>query len=219
MTNGAKKSQKGRGGVGVSLHKQELFKKFIDFYAMPDPDKCAEFDIPFDEKKGKYERVPTQIDFAKKYGLARETLSRWKNRIDFIPAVERQQKGWGLEKIPNVMAALYRRCLRFGISSDVELYLAYYANWDRKQVIKLTGEKYDLDDLRSLVALLPEDRQKAFYATISNIIRETEIYGQRAEVSEYGPAQSGSDPQNVRGYAHTALALPGADDKVSEEAS
>ncbi len=204
-----------QGNYPLFTRKENIFKQFIKFYSMPDPEKCEMFNVPYNEKKGKYDYVPNQTHFAKKFGVAQLTLSRWKKMPNFYNEVQRHQDEWGLERTPNVMAALYRRCLRFGISSDIELYLAYYQKWDRKHIIKLQGEKYDLDDIRALVGALPEARQKQFYELITTIIGETETSIKHSEVSKYGTAESEANTIDVRGEADPTPALIGAGDKVS----
>ena len=162
---------------GRGVYKQEVFDAFVLFMSMPDPDKAKMFDVPFDEKKGRYEWIPKQVDFAKKYGVSQETLSGWKRRKDFVSAVDAKHRQWGLDTVPNVMAALYRRCLKYGISTDIELFLAYYQNWDRKQVIRHEHEKFDMNDVRALIAPLPKEKQEKFYALIDEIIGEARVSG------------------------------------------
>lgn len=162
-------------GIVQDPYKAAIYKKFVDFCAMPDVDKCVMLGIPKDEKTGRYKELPTQTKFAQKFGVHINTLSQWKRRTEFGVAVDAEQKEWGIDHTPNVMAALLRRCLRYGIGTDVELYLAYYKNWDRKQVIKHVTEKFAMDDIRALLEILPKEKQDEFYGIIANIVAEAEL--------------------------------------------
>lgn len=199
MTSNAPETVVQIGGAGgITPEKLDAYRAFVEFYAMPDPDKAAMFDIPKDPKTGRYERTPTLGDFAKKYGVHRNTLTLWKQREDFVAAVDLKQKQWGLDLVPNVMASLYRRCVKYGISTDVELFLAYYKNWDRKQVIKHLTERFDMDDIRALLAPLPKEDQEKFYGILSEIIAKAEILGGSSQVSSDLPVIAGNDTSEVR---------------------
>lgn len=183
MSDDIKSSVQKKGGGGEApIQKNHVFNEFVKFMAMADPDKAEMFGITFDVKKRRYERIPNLQDFAKKHGVHRNTLGAWKKREDFKKAVDAKQEQWGVDLLPNVMAALYRRCVQYGISTDVELFLAYYKKWDRRQVIKHIGEKFDLDDVRALIAPLPKEKQEHFYGLITEIITEAEVHRSRAEV-------------------------------------
>ena len=143
--------------------------------ALSDPEKCEYMGIEVNPRTGKYDKVPTMIQFALKSGVSRETLSIWKHRPEFIYLVDLKRKQWGLDKVPNVLAALYTRCLKYGMAYDVETYLAYFAGWTRSQAVKGTVDKFAADDLRSIIAQLPIHKQKEAYARIADIIGEAEL--------------------------------------------
>lgn len=157
--------------------KADIYQKFVEFMSMPDPDKAALFNIPKDEK-GKYERMPTLQDFALKFGVHPNTLTAWKARADFGPGVLSRRMAWGANLTPNVLAALYRRCIQFGRSEDVESWLAIMEGFDRKKgnpMIEVNN--FTVNDLRVLVAALPKEKQDQFHATLSNIIVEARNAG------------------------------------------
>lgn len=159
-----------------TLYKDDVFQKFVEFYAAPDPDKARMFDVPFDQSTQRYTFIPGQKDFAKKYGVSANTLTGWKRRSDFIGGVDSLQREWGVDVVPNVMASLYRRCIKYGMATDVELFLAYYKGWDRKQMAKAPSEKFDMDDIRALLAPLPQEKQDEFHSLIAQIIIEARVY-------------------------------------------
>lgn len=158
-------------------YKAEVYQKFIEFCGMPDPDKAALFEIEQDSK-GRYVRIPGILDFAKKYGIHRDTCTDWKKRADFAPAVMNARIQWGANLTPNVMAALYRRCVTYGRGEDVETWLAIMEGWDRKKGNPLVQiDNFTINDIRVLVAALPADQQAKFHDTISSIIIEAQRNG------------------------------------------
>lgn len=168
-------SRKGDIPSPVDIKKNEIFKEYARYFAMPDPDKCEYLGIPFNQEKRKYESQPTDLKFAAKHGVHRTTLHLWRKRDDFRKLVENSRSDWGKSLTPNVLAALYKRCVKMGMAYDVELWLAYVEGWDRKQIIKHVREKFDSDDLRAIIAELPEDQQEEAYATIGHIITQAEL--------------------------------------------
>lgn len=179
MSNLQKKRwQKGRSGTGT-LHHPDAFNEFVKFYALPDPDKAAMFNIPIDPKTGRYESIPNMGDFALKWGISRETLRLWKNRDDFQAQVSKSHKDWGKDKVGNVMASLYTRCMKYGLAYDVELFLAYYADWRKDKVEAKPVQQFGLDDIRALMSSLPPELQAKFYATITSILIQSDLYRSR----------------------------------------
>ena len=180
--------------VDTAVYKDQAFKDFVVFFALPDFDKCRMFGIEPDPRTGK-SKVPTQNDFALKYGIHINTLSLWKNRKDFMEAVNSVRKNWGRERVGNVMASLYTRCVKYGMAYDVETYLAYYDNWSRTQVVKHVQEKFDADDLRSIINSLPEGIQKDAYEKLGEVIAIAESIGENTK-SQRDAASGSEDDQN-----------------------
>lgn len=183
MSNDNQKNPK--EGVGVrspfvapaEVIKQHVYTRFARFMAVPDPDKCEMLGIPIDEKTGKMLRRPTLKEFAKHEGVSDDTLTLWKKKKEFQTAVAAYRREWGTELTSNIMGALYRNCIMRGNAYDVELWLAYMENWDRKQVIKVVQEKFDADDLRAIIARLPKEEQDKWYVTIGELISISELHG------------------------------------------
>lgn len=81
---------------------------------------------------------------------------------------------------PDVLEGLYNRCVKYGMATDVELWLAYVEGWNKKQVLEHMAEvKLGKDDIRTLVDLLPEEDQKHFYNTLTDLIAKVETYRNR----------------------------------------
>lgn len=142
--------------------KVDTFKAFIDWSVMTSKER--------DEIK-----LSTAKLFAGKYKLHESQLSRWKDRNDFVElkSIARREK-WE-ELTPDVIHGLYERCVRYGMASDVELWLAYVEGWDKKQVLEHREEiTLGPNDIRAMVDLLPEEKQGKFYDVLTRLISEAE---------------------------------------------
>lgn len=169
------------------LKTQEIKRIFVSFMAMPNPDKCEFLGIPFNAEKKQYAERPQQKHFAKKFGISEKSLSTWKHSEDFDKAVRRVRTNWGKEKTPDVLAALYRRCVTHGNAYDVELWLAYFEGWDRKQVAPQRMESFTADDLRMIISTLPQDKQDEWYVKIGELIALSDTIGVESTLPENKP--------------------------------
>ena len=80
-----------------------------------------------------------------------------------------------MESTPDVLEGLKKRCIRFGMAYDIELFLFLVHKWDRKQELKIVSEiKIGNDDIRALVSFLPEEKQTQYYETIATLLAEAE---------------------------------------------
>jgi len=151
------------------LVKEEIFKEFIEYMAMTVREKIELLGLVKDKDK-RYPH-PTEQMFAQKFGLGKNTLTSWKRRSDFRERVDRIIMTSGIDDMPDVMDGLLRRCKSYGRGDDIELYLAFYKDWTRKQVVEHV-EKWDENDIRILIQALPEDKQKQFNGFLENILTE-----------------------------------------------
>lgn len=151
------------------LIKNETYEKFVEFSALPDIEKCLMLEMEPD-KQGKYNN-PTLERFAEKFGVSVGTLSNWKKRSDYRERVDGRNDKWGVELTPSIMGALAKRCLRYGRSDDVALWLAYYKNWTPKQIVE-TVEKFDVEDIRILVKALPDEKQQKYKQFLKELVTE-----------------------------------------------
>ena len=182
--------------VDTNVYKQKAFNDFVLFISLPDPERAQMFGILPDPKTGKV-KPPTQNEFALRYGVSIESLSHWKRRKDFIDAVDQTRRQWGLDRVGNVMASLYTRCIKYGMAYDVETYLAYFANWNRTQVVKHTTEKFDVDDLRAIINSLPEGAQKDNYEKLGELIALAETVGDSTQGQGHSASESGNNQREV----------------------
>ena len=142
--------------------KSEVYARFIKWFALDTKER---------EEKG----IKNLSAFARKYKVTNATLTAWQKRSDFLD-LKREEQVLKLQlATSDVLTGLKNRCIRYGMAYDVELFLLYVEKWDRKHVLEiLTEVKLGDNDIRSLVDLLPENKQKVFYDTLTNLIAEAE---------------------------------------------
>ena len=143
-------------------YKSTIFGRFVDWIALPTSERINI-------------GIETQKAFAKKYGVQERTLTEWKQRTDFGDQKREAQILRLQNDTADVLEGLKNRCIRYGMAYDVELFLLYVEKWDRKHILEILSEvKLGDNDIRTLVDLLPENKQKLFYDTLTNLIAEAE---------------------------------------------
>lgn len=156
------KTKRKRAKNNKQPFKVELYNKFIEWYNEPSTGEMKK-------------QWPKHQDFAKAHKLNNGTLSQWKNREDFREKSNGIKEEWGRGRTPNVMSALYKRCVTYGMASDVELWLAYFEKWHVKQVIE-HHEVHDFtkNDVFQMIKFLPKEKQKQFHDLIDKLISEAD---------------------------------------------
>lgn len=150
------------GGKLRTLRKKDVFDLFVEWISLTTEERI---------EKG----VEKQMDFANKYNIEQATLSRWKLRADFNERKKQLQISKMQDSTSDVLNGLRKRCVRYGMAYDVELFLLYAEGWDRKHTLEILGEiKLGSNDIRSIIDLLPKEKQRAFYDTLTNLIAEAE---------------------------------------------
>lgn len=175
--------------AGLRSTKTKAFNAFVKFMSLPDSEKIRFLNLEKNPLTGEYPR-PTQEHFCKMYGVHRKTCADWKKKPEYISMVDTTRKQWGLDKVPNVLQALYNRCIKYGMAYDVETFLAYFANWNRTQISKVTVEKVDPDDLRNIISMLPMDKQIEAYEKLADIIGSANLERNIKEVNRLITAES-----------------------------
>ena len=79
----------------------------------------------------------TAKQFADKKKVSEFTLVEWKKRDGFWERVQKERKKWIKEKIPEVLAGLYRTAIRDGKAPEAKLLLQYIGDFSEK--IELAG--------------------------------------------------------------------------------
>ena len=157
----ATKTKTSRGGTRTP-YKNDVYGRFIEWIAM---DTEERYNI----------KIKNLSAFAKKYGVKNGTLTLWQKRPEFLE-LKREAQILKLQlATSDVLTGLKKRCIRYGMAYDVELFLLYVENWDRKHVLEILGEiKLGDNDVRTLVNFLPEEKQKKFYDVLTELLAEAE---------------------------------------------
>ena len=92
----------------------DVYTEFILWFAMPPAERA---------KLG----IKNQGQFADYYKVSPNTLSRWKDRMDFETRVDKIQMMWGKEKTADVIQGIYRAAVKGNPMSQL-LWLQYRAH-------------------------------------------------------------------------------------------
>lgn len=149
-------------------YKNDKYLEFVHWFALP-------INAKIDEHGCK-----TQAQFAQKYEISSITLSRWKKRDDFKNRVEAKRFDWGKENTGNVFAGWLNACMK-GNPYAIELWLNYFENWNKKQVLENRVPEFTNDDLLKLIEVLPKKDQQNFYDTVNQIILRARDERERLE--------------------------------------
>lgn len=150
-----------RGG-DTEPYKKDVYARFIEWQAQTTKERG---------KSG----ITFAKDFANKYGIREATLSEWKKRPEFNELKREAQIAKLSDETSDVLDGLKRRCIKYGMAYDVELFLLYVEKWDRKHVLEILSEvKLGNNDIRTLIDGLPEEEQKRFYDTLTELIAKAE---------------------------------------------
>ena len=106
---------------GSSPRHDAEYKQFIEWLALPVKER----------------ELKTQKELAEQFGLSEWTLSQWKDRQGFWPAVEAVRKSWGKSKTPEVLNSLYNKALT-GNAAEVKLWLQYIEGYSEKTKSEVT---------------------------------------------------------------------------------
>lgn len=160
-TKKAKKTAKTKQESEVVL--TEIFTVFICWMILTPKERLAE-KAPKDQKS-----------FAKKYRVSPDTLTDWKKREDFKTRSNSAFKEKLAADVPQVLESLKDRALKYGKADDVELYLAFSIDWDKRRVLEIKNPvQFGEGDIRLLISRLPKDKQQAFYQTLTALMAEAQ---------------------------------------------
>lgn len=102
------------------IEKVPEFLKFIEWLSIPKA---------FREPK-------TQKELALQLQVDEATLSDWKKRPQIWDEVVDRTKQWARERTPNVIAALYRKAIKDGMSFEAKLWLQFVEGWKEKSELE-----------------------------------------------------------------------------------
>jgi len=108
-----------------TVKKMAEYQEFIRFTAIP---------RVFREKELGYNSDGV---FAKKYKVNPGTLSAWKKDQNFWDEVKNILKFWGADRLPDVLAGLYKKAVTDGNAAEVKLWLQYFADWKENSAVNV----------------------------------------------------------------------------------
>ncbi len=143
-----------------AVYKVDEYQQFLDFYTLP----------AVERKRLGYKSLG---EWSIRNGVHRNTITRWKARDDFKREVYEKRMEWGSDQIGEVLEGWKKACMK-GSTPAIELWLAYFSGWNKNKLDTQHRESFNQDDMRSLVTILPPDRQKYFYQILAQLIIESE---------------------------------------------
>lgn len=125
------------------------------------------------DEKIKLKEPTTQRDFAKKFDINENTVLDWKKRDDYPKLRGDALRAKLAMETPEVIADMRKRIKKYGSAFEVDLWLAYVEQWDRKQVIEMKQPiQFGIGDIRALIVNLPKEKQKTYYQTLARLIAD-----------------------------------------------
>lgn len=97
--------------------KTSEYQEFVQFMALPTFYRRKEYG--FDTCK----------DFAEKFRVSKDTLSKWKKKEGFRKDIKKITKNWGKDRTPDVILSLYKTCLQYGRAAEVMAWMKIVEDW------------------------------------------------------------------------------------------
>ena len=148
---------------GRNVNKKDAFADFVRWSVLSTKER-KQANLP-----------PTQKAFAQYWQLDEATCVDWKKREDYKIQRADAIKLNLADKTPEVLNALYTRIKKYGMSFEVELWLAYVEGWDKKTILEHRDQvEFGDGDIRELISHLPEKEQQQFYDVITKLLVQAE---------------------------------------------
>lgn len=142
------------------IYKPDIYEEFKQWFALPSFEKRA---------RG----VSDQNTFAERYGVNKDTLTRWKNRRDFEAGVRKYIENEAKGRTSGVIEALYRSAMK-GNSRSIRLWLTYVEGWhpNRKQKEVEYAPLIREEDIFYHISFLPEDLKEKYTTRMNELLRD-----------------------------------------------
>lgn len=144
-------------------YKNAIYQEFVRWSALPYGERLIL-------------RILDQGEFARKFNVNKDTLTRWKNRSDFESSVDKLQKHWGHAKTPDIVHAIYRSAIK-GDAKSQKLWMDRFTNFgknknDKEQKPALLVQE---GDIRELINMLPDFLKKKHSIALRMIIDDASM--------------------------------------------
>jgi hypothetical protein len=117
-----------------------------------------------------------QKDFAAKYKVSEDTLTRWKQRPDFEKRVRSSRKDWAFEHEGEIMEALYKSAVRGNAASQrywIKLFSGFKLGrkLDEPEIKTIT-----ISEVHQLIEDLPKWRQKKYKDLMRDLVDDATLF-------------------------------------------
>lgn len=146
----------------TTLIKADIFNEFAIWGSLPT------------EERYKIGAPKNLSEFAERYGVDNDTLTRWKKREDYIFKVEEAYRQWSRDKTADVFNGIYKAAVRGNPGSQL-LYLQYFRGFNPKtEVVHTKKIEVGVNDIRYLIEQLPEELKKLHYANLQQLFDDAQ---------------------------------------------
>lgn len=108
-----------------TVRKEAEYQEFVRFTAIPRVFREKEFGYNLDS------------DFAKKYKVNPSTLSGWKKDQNFWNETKSLLKFWGKDRVPDVLASVYKKIIKDGGAAEAKFFLQYVDDWKENSAVNV----------------------------------------------------------------------------------
>jgi hypothetical protein len=117
------------------LLKRPPRQKINGVLVTPDPVEFAMANGIEDEELLDLINIPTQNDFADKYRVDKDTLTRW-NKLIYLRNPLEDSKRWTSKLVHNLLMSLYSNAMKGGNPMNYKLFLQVSANFEERQLVE-----------------------------------------------------------------------------------
>lgn len=111
--------------------------------------------------------IRTNLEFASRYDVDKDTLTKWGKQIKEDSSVN-DLRAWAIHLSKNVLSALYNQAIRTGYAKEVELWFKLVNEWEDKQTVEhkfipiksISHDDYDTIETREATILEKDSKAK-----------------------------------------------------------
>ncbi|MEX0652428.1 MAG: hypothetical protein WD509_01825 [Candidatus Paceibacterota bacterium] len=166
-------------------YKEKAYEDFVLWFALPSSERA---------RMG----ASTMAEFAERYGVHVNTLTRWKRAEGFDETVLKYRRSWGNDMTSHVFDGWKLACMK-GNPQAIELWMAYFEGFNKTHVVQDRGPEVEVteDDIRSLINELPIEKQKEYYGSLKLLHNEVRYYRRENERKRKEEAEAETETKNT----------------------